>query len=621
MFRSVPSLSSFSLQEDEDEEKEDTNTSVSPKASESPQHQHLSFHESADKRNETFVDYPKKRRLPESSEQFESERQSANYNRDDFAKEFMQRERSADKNDVEKKSEPFHGNLLKVADPKKSNLTDSDDAFMANETFAENIGDNNFQGESNKIKANQSLFDGPRSPDMNSKFEDTEVNNGGETANPVVESSKMTVTGENKSGKRTKEQSEAPGSGDQLDEETRLRGDARKDESSDISVLDEDYGSGENSGQYVNENAQSPENDQETYYNKMAKQDKIIQESTNAVSGDKIDGKTGVNNAGNYKEAKLNEARLEKDRTDTLQSDEAVDANEPKSKLENNADIDAPKITGEDLDQGSTVEYLNEDSREDFHPSRTQSVSNDPETAISGNDDGKLYNVPDEQTNFQDFQRNQLGNPGQPVLNATDDNSGENTIVQETMGESSRAQEQGPLGDNTSFIDAPSSTKDTNSAGMDTEGTQFSDLYGVSSRENTTVDDDSVEIPVYMLSSPSSTKDSFNGEESTGSPIFTAPTSYVSTSSSFSYSEPSTLPLGDGSFSSIDDPSEGDQSTFQRERSKWKRKKRKKKLNTQSRPLPTCSPSRPKCVLFAVDTEMVPESSQAISLVFSHFFK
>ena len=569
MFRSVPSLSSFSLQEDEDGEKEDANTSVSPKASESPQHQHLSFHESADKRNETFVDYPKKRRLPESSEQFESERQSANNNRDDFAKEFMQRERSADKNDVEKKSEPFHGNLLKVADPKKSNLTDSDDAFMANETFAENIGDNNFRGESNKIKANQSLFDGPRSPDMNSKFEDTEVNNGGETANPVVESSKMTVTGENKSRKRTKEQDEAPGSGDQLDEETQFRGDVRKDESSDISVLDEDDGSGENSGQYVNENAQSPENDERRYHYKMAKQDNIIQESANAVSGEKIDGKTGVNSAGNYKEAKLNEAPFEKDRKDSLQSDEAVDADASKSKLENKADIDASKITGEHLDQGSTVEYLNEDSREDFHPSRTQSVSNDPETAISGNDDGKLYNVPDEQINFQDFQRNQLGNPGQPVINATDDNSGENTIVQETMDESFRAQEQGPLSENTSLIDAPSSTNDTNSAGMDTEGTQLSDLYGLSSRENTTVDDVSDEIPVYMLSSPSSSKDSFNGEESTGSPIFTAPTSSLWTSSSFSYSEPSTLTLGDGSFSSIDDPSEGDQSTFPRERSKW----------------------------------------------------
>ena len=570
MFRSVPSLSSFSLQEDEDGEKEDTNTSVSPKASESPQHQHLSFHESADKRNETFVDYPKKRRLPESSEQFESERQSANYNRDDFAKEFMQRERSADKNDVEKKSEPFHGNLLKGADPKKSNLTDSDDAFMANETFAENIGDNDFRGESNKIKANQSLFAGPRSPDMNSKFEDTEVNNGGETANPVVESSKMTVTGENKSIKRTKEQAEAQlGSGDQLVEQTQFRGDVRKEESSDISVLDEDYGSGENSGQYVNENAQSPENDQERYYNKMAKQDNIIQESTNAVSGDKIDGKTGVNNAGNYKEAKLNEVPFEKNRTDTLQSDEAVDANELKSKLANKADIDTPEITGEHLDQGSTVDYPNEDSREEFLPSRTQSASTDPESTISEKDVGKNYNVPDEQTNFQDFQRNQLGNPGQPVINATDDNSGENTIVQETMDESFRAQEQGPLSENTSLIDAPSSTNDTNSAGMDTEGTQLSDLYGLSSRENTTVDDVSDEIPVYMLSSPSSSKDSFNGEESTGSPIFTAPTSSVSTSSSFSYSEPSTLPLGDGSFSSIDDPSEGDQSTFQRERSKW----------------------------------------------------
>lgn len=568
MFRSVPSLLSLSLQEDEDEEKEDTNTSVSPKASESTQHQYLSFHESADKRNETFVDYPKKRRLPESTKHFESERQSANYYRNDFAKEFMQRERSADKNDVEKKSEPFHGNLLKGADPKKSNLTDRDDAFMANETFAENIRDNDFQGESNKMKANQSLLDGPRSPDMNSKFEDTEVKNGRERANPVVESSKMTVTGENKSRKRTKKQGEARGSGDQLDEETRLRGDARKDESSDISVLDEDYGSGENSGQYVNENAQSPENDQERYYNKMAKQDNTIQESTNAVSGDKIDGKTGVNNAGNYKEAKLNEAPFEKNRTDTLQSDEAVDANEPKSKLANKVDIDTPEITGEHLDQGSTVEYPNEDSREDFHPSRTQSVSNDPESTISEKDVGKNYNVPDEQTNFQDFQRNQLGNPGQPVINATDDNSGENTIVQETMGESSRAQEQGPLSDNTRFIDAPSSAHDTNSAGMDTEGTQLSDLYGVSSLENTTVDDDSDEIPVYMLSSPSSTKDSFNGEESTGSPIFTAPTSSLSTSSSFSYSEPSTLTLGDGSFSSIDDPSEGDQSTFPRERSK-----------------------------------------------------
>ena len=488
----------------------------------------------------------------------------------------MQRERSADKNYVEKKSEPFHGNLLKGADPKKSNLTDSDDAFMANETFAENIGDNNFRGESNKIKANQSLFDGPRSPDMNSKFEDTEVNNGGETANPVVESSKMTVTGENKSRKRTKEQDEAPGSGDQLDEETQFRGDVRKDESSDISVLDEDDGSGENSGQYVNENAQSPENDERRYHYKMAKQDNIIQESANAVSGEKIDGKTGVNSAGNYKEAKLNEAPFEKDRKDSLQSGEAVDADASKSKLENKADIDASKITGEHLDQGSTVEYLNEDSREDFHPSRTQSVSNDPETAISGNDDGKLYNVPDEQINFQDFQRNQLGNPGQPVINATDDNSGENTIVQETMDESFRAQEQGPLSENTSLIDAPSSTNDTNSAGMDTEGTQLSDLYGLSSRENTTVDDVSDEIPVYMLSSPSSSKDSFNGEESTGSPIFTAPTSSLWTSSSFSYSEPSTLTLGDGSFSSIDDPSEGDQSTFPRERSKWSKKKRKK---------------------------------------------
>ena len=177
--------------------------------------------------------------------------------------------------------------------------------------------------------------------------------------------------------------------------------------------------------------------------------------------------------------------------------------------------------------------------------------------------------MPDEQTNFQDFQRNQLGNPGQPVINATDDNSGENTIVQETMDESFRAQEQGPLSENTSLIDAPSSTNDTNSAGMDTEGTQLSDLYGLSSRENTTVDDVSDEIPVYMLSSPSSSKDSFNGEESTGSPIFTAPTSSLSISSSFSYSEPSTLTLGDGSFSSIDDPSEGDQSTFPRERSKW----------------------------------------------------
>lgn len=566
MFRSVPSLLSLFLQEDEDEEQEDTNTSFPPNVSESPQHQHLSFY-GADKRNETFADYPKIRRLPESSEHVESERQRVNYNRSDFAREFMQRESSVDKNDVEKKSEPFHGNLLKVADPKKSNLTDSEDAFMANETFAENIRDNDFQGESNKIKA-KSLFDGPRSPDMNSKFEDTEVKNGGETANHVVESSRMTVTGENKSRKRTKEQAEAPGSGDQLDEETRLRGDAHKDESSNISVLDEDYGSGENSGQYVNENAQSPENDQERYYNKMAKQDNIIKESTNAVSGDKIDGKTGVNNAGNYKEAKLNEAPFEKDRTDTLQSDEAVDANDPKSKLANKVDIDTPEITGEHLDQGSTVEYPNEDSREDFHPSRTQSVSNDPESTISEKDVGKNYNVPDEQTNFQDFQRNQLGNPGQLVINATDDNSSENTIVQETMGESSRAQEQGPLSDNTSFIDAPSSAHDTNSAGMDTEGTQLSDLYGVSSRENTTVDDDSDEIPVYMLSSPSSTKDSFNGEESTGSPIFTAPTSSLSTSSSFSYSEPSTLTLGDGSFSSIDDPSEGDQSTFPRERSK-----------------------------------------------------
>ena len=541
--------------------------SFPPKASESPQHQHLSFHESADKRNETYVDYPKKRRLPESSEHVESDRQSANYNRADFAKEFMQRERSADKNDVEKKSEPFHGNLLKGAGPKKSNLTDSEDAFMANETFAANIRDNDFQGESNKIKA-KSLFDGPRSPDMNSKFEDTDVTNGGETANPNVENSWMTVTGENKSRKRTKEQAEAPGSGDQLDEETRLRGDASKDESSDISVLDEDYGSGENSGQYVNENAQSPENDQERYHNKMAKQDNIIQESTNAISGDKIDGKTDVNNAENYKQANLNEARFEKDREDSLRSDEAVDANASKSKLANKAGIDAPEIKGEHLDQGSTVENLNEDSREDFDPSRTQSVSSYPETAISRKDDGKLYNVPDEQTNFQDFQRNQLGNPGQPVINATDDNSGENTIVQETMEESSRAQEQGTLSDNTSFIDAPPSTNDINSAGMNTEGTQLSDLYGVSSRENTTVDDDSDEIPVYMLSSPSSTKDSFNGEESTVSPIFTAPTSSLSTSSSFSYSEPSTLTLGDGSFSSIDDPSEGDQSTFPRERSK-----------------------------------------------------
>ena len=567
MFRSVPSLFSLFLQEDEDEEKEDINMSFPPKASESPQHQHLSFHESADKRNETYVDYPKKRRLPESSEHVESDRQSANYNRADFAKEFMQRERSADKNDVEKKSEPFHGNLLKGAGPKKSNLTDSEDAFMANETFAANIRDNDFQGESNKIKA-KSLFDGPRSPDMNSKFEDTDVTNGGETANPNVENSWMTVTGENKSRKRTKEQAEAPGSGDQLDEETRLRGDASKDESSDISVLDEDYGSGENSGQYVNENAQSPENDQERYHNKMAKQDNIIQESTNAISGDKIDGKTDVNNAENYKQANLNEARFEKDREDSLRSDEAVDANASKSKLANKAGIDAPEIKGEHLDQGSTVENLNEDSREDFDPSRTQSVSSYPETAISRKDDGKLYNVPDEQTNFQDFQRNQLGNPGQPVIDATDDNSGENTIVQETMEESSRAQEQGTLSDNTSFIDAPPSTNDINSAGMNTEGTQLSDLYGVSSRENTTVDDDSDEIPVYMLSSPSSTKDSFNGEESTVSPIFTAPTSSLSTSSSFSYSEPSTLTLGDGSFSSIDDPSEGDQSTFPRERSK-----------------------------------------------------
>lgn len=568
MFRSVPSLLSLFLQEDEDEEKEDTNTSFPPKVSESPQHQHLSFH-GADKRNGTFVDYPKKRRLPENSEHFESGRQSANYYRDDFAKEFRQRERSADKNDEEKISEPFHGNLLKVADPKKSNLTDSDDAFMANETFAENIGDNDSQVESNKFKANQSLFNGPRSPDMNSRFEDTEVENGGETANPVVESSKMTVTGENKSRKRTEEQAEVLGSGDQLDEETRLRGDAGKDESPDVSVLDEDYGSGENSGQYVKEIVQSPENDQGRYHNKMAKQDNIIQESANAVSGEKIDGKKAVNNAGNYKEAKLNGAPFEKNRKDALKSDEAIDANISKSKLANKADIDTPKITEEHLDQGSTVENLNEDSREDFDPSRTQSVSSYPETTISGKDDGKLYNLPDEQTNFQDFQRNQLGNPGQPVINATDDNSGENTLVQETMEESSRAQEQGPLSDNTSFIDAPSSTDDTNSAEMDTEGTQLSDLYGVSSRENTTVDDDSDEIPVYMLSSPSSTKDSFNGEESTGSPIFTAPTSSLSTSSSFSYSEPSTLTLGDGSFSSIDDPSEGDQSTFPRERSKW----------------------------------------------------
>lgn len=481
----------------------------------------------------------------------------------------MQRERSADKNDVEKKSEPFHGNLLEGADPKKSNLTDSDDAYMANETFAENIRDNDFQGESNKIKANQLLFDGPRSPDMNSKFEDTEVKNGGETANPVVESSKMTVTGENKSRERKKEPAEALGSGDKLDEETRFRGDTRKDKSSDVSVLDEDDGSGENSGQHVNENAQSPENDQERYHNKMTKQDDIIQESANTVSGDKIDGKTIVNNAGSYKEARLNEAPFEKDRKDSLQSGEAVDANAPKSKLANKADIDTPGINGEHLNQGYTAEHLNEDSREDVPPSRTQSVSNDPESTISEKDVGKNYNVPDEQPNFQDFQRNQLGNPGQLVINATDENSGENTIVQETMGESSRAQEQGPLSDNTSFIDAPSSTHNTNSVGMDTEGTHLSDLYGLSSRENTTVDDDSDEIPVYMLSSPSNSKDSFNGEESTGSPIFTAPTSSVSTSSSFSYSEPSTLPLVDGSFSSIDDPSEGDQSTFPRERSKW----------------------------------------------------
>ena len=541
--------------------------SFPPKASESPQHQHLSFHESADKRNETYVDYPKKRRLPQNSEHVESERQSANYNRRDFAKEFFQRETSVDKNDVEKKSEPFHGNLSKGAGPKKSNLTDSDDAFMANETFAENIRGNDFQGESKKVKA-KSLFDGPRSPDMNSKFEDTDVTNSGETANPNVENSRMKVTTENKSRKRTKEQAAAPGSGDQLDEETRFRGDARKDESSDTSVLDEDYSSGENSGQYVNENAQSPENDPERYHNKRVKQDNIIQESANAISGDKIDGKTDVNNAENYKQANLNEARFEKDRKDSLQSNKAADANASKSKLANKADIDTPGINGEHLNQGYTAEDLNEDSREDVPPSRTQSVSHDPESTISENDIGKNYNVPDEQTNFQDFQRNQLGNRSQPVINATDDNSGENTIVPETMGESSRAQEHGTLSDNTSFIDAPSSTNDTNSAGMDTEGTRLSDLYGLSSRENTTVDDDSDEIPVYMLSSPSSAKDSFNGEESTGSPIFTAPTSSLSTSSSFSYSEPSTLTLGDGTFSSIDDPSEGDQSTFPRERSK-----------------------------------------------------
>ena len=444
------------------------------------------------------------------------------------------------------------------------------------EQFGE-INENGTRGEPS-LFTNQSLLDEPRRPDINSTFQDIEGKTDREINNYDAEGeSDEPVTSEH-AVQDTTEQVEKPevsGSGDESSAETKddndeghedtegeeqpSHGGSRTKETNNVPILDKDEtGSGQNIWKSGIENAEGRDGERESLFNKTEKQD-TFDESKNGKGT--TNQEEAVNVVGNQITGNHNEAPLEQNRTEESHSQEVIDAASSEGNLINQSAINEPEssLPAESIDQSAAVKDVNAYSSGDFDTPATQTAFSEPERVILE----KGVRTQNEQPTIHDVQQDKLNQSDHPVMQDSDEASGGGNLPQEATEESALKHDQSPQIDTANLSEGPASSNDASSMGLDTEGTQLPDLHGMTSQE-ISPEDGPDEIPVYTLSMPSS-EDSFPTEESTSSPIFTAPTSAVTTSSA-SYSEPPVE--GESTFTAFDPPSRDDQFQSPTERSK-----------------------------------------------------
>ena len=437
---------------------------------------------------------------------------------------------------------------------------------------------------------NHSLFDQPRRLDINATFEDNEGNADKETDTSGGEQLKEPFAGNQVAQNMTdheEEETETSGSGDESSTETNddvehveaegkvSEGEGDVREPPNVPIFDNDeHGSGQNIGKNGIRNAEDGEGEQGVPTEAMA-QEKTFDGSKTQVPEGTIDKQTAVDVVGNQVMVNQGEAPFNQIRTEESHSQENVDA-ASEDKLINKSEVNKSQkpVTEETFDRGATVKDIDAYSSGDFETPATQPLRNEPERSKLGTNLDKGAQTENERLIIQDVHGqqnllNQPDQPGQPVLNEPEEASG----GQESTEGSVLRQDQSPQIDNATLSDGPSFNA-AYSPAVDTGGTQLADLHGVTSPE-TSSEDDTDEVPVYILSTPSN-EDSFAVEENTASPVFTAPTSSITTEST-AYAEPPTLPEeAESTFSELDTPqSQDDQYTPPSERSKWRLKLRK----------------------------------------------
>ena len=424
---------------------------------------------------------------------------------------------------------------------------------------------------------------------MNSTFEDIEGNadeKSGEeeakeqfTANQVVHN-----TTEDE-----EERIEASGSGD--GSTTEPSGDIEHEEAEgrvsegegdvreppNVPIYDEDEdGSGQNIGQNGIKNSEDGEQGEQGERNDTVAQEKTSDGSKTQVPKETINKQTAVNVVGNQVMVNQSEVPFDQIRTEESHSQESIGA-ASKDKLINKSEVNKSKktVTAETFDRDATEKDIDAYSSGDFETPATQPVRNEPERAMLGTNIEKGAQTENERLVIQDVHGqqnllNQPDQPGQPLLYEPEEAS----RGQERSEENMSSQDQRPQIDNATLSDGPAFNA-AYSPALDTEGTQIPDLHGVTSPE-TSSEDNTDEIPVYILSTPSS-EDSFAAGDNNASPVFTAPTSSITTESA-SYAEPPTSPEEvESTLNELDTPqTQDDQYTPPTERSKWRLKLRKK---------------------------------------------
>ena len=569
----------------------DKNPNSIPSNKESSLYQNQSSPENPDRRNQTFPEEPPVHDSSEGLGRYETEHET--HDTDDTLGQSAEESIQTNTSDLESYgkgySERVYDKNSRNFTSEKTGLADINDTQVR---LFEQIQDNGTRNEVS-LSRNHSLFDQLRRPDMNATFEDNEGNADKETDTSGEEQLKEPFTGNQVAQNMTEheeEEIETSGSGDESSTETNDdiehveaegkvsegEGDAR--EPPNVPIFDNDeHGSGQNIGKNGIKNAEDGEGEQKVPM-KTTTQEKTFDRSKTQIPEGTIDKHTAVDVEGNQVMANQSEALFNQITTEASHSQENVDA-ASEDKLINKSEVNKSKkpVTAETVDRGATVKDIDAYSSGDLETPATQPVRNEPERTKLGTNIEKGAQTENKRLIIQDVHGqqnllNQPDQPDQPALNEPEEASGD----QERTEESVLRQDQSLQIDNATLSEGPS----FNAAYLptvDTEGTQLADLHGVTSPE-TSSQEDTDEVPVYILSTPSS-EDSFAAEENTASTVFTAPTPSITTESA-AYAEPPTLPEeGESTLSELDTPqSQDDQYTPPSERSKWRLKLRKNKL-------------------------------------------